>query len=268
MNSAGFRIGDEIQAVDWKPVRSPAELSSRLETAARTTGLAFVYVRRNERSGWLYVDFTAAVRPLLGMQLKDSNHKVLVSAVSVGSPAAQAGFQVGDQITAIDGNPVALSADVGPKVTAAAELDRTVTVDVIRNGAPRQINLTLAANRDADDVEQTTVGDVRQAASQIRATLIGLEQSVHGKARYEILRVRATADQFELRIGRTEQDAVPLAPDRRQAIRNDLQVLRNALADLVNRTPETARQRVQQALDETNAIDGRLVSPVQKTVVR
>lgn len=67
---------------------------------------------------------------------------VLVSKVEDGSPAAQAGVEVGDVLVAVDGEPIAGSWDlrraVGPK-----RQGESASVEVVRDGRARELSATL-----------------------------------------------------------------------------------------------------------------------------
>jgi putative serine protease PepD len=67
-----------------------------------------------------------------------------VSSVSAGTPAAKAGLQAGDVITALDGKPITKADDLTASVTAHAPNDK-VTLTITRNGKTQQIDVTLGA---------------------------------------------------------------------------------------------------------------------------
>jgi serine protease Do len=75
------------------------------------------------------------------MNLKDSKGAV-VASISPGEPGAKAGLQQGDVITAIDGKKVDGSDDLTMNVIAHAP-GSSVTLDVVRDGAPKKITVTL-----------------------------------------------------------------------------------------------------------------------------
>jgi S1-C subfamily serine protease len=73
--------------------------------------------------------------------LKDT-HAAVVTEVLPGKPGAKAGLQVGDAIVGIDGQKVEDSSDLTLKVTSHAP-GSSVVLDVIRNGEPMKVNVTL-----------------------------------------------------------------------------------------------------------------------------
>ena len=96
----------------------------------------------------------------LGVQLMDITEELrefygaprdagtLVSRVGEDSPAAAAGFEVGDVITAVAGEPAENSWDV---VRSVAQFDpeEEVSVEVVRDGAPVTLTATLAEREGA-----------------------------------------------------------------------------------------------------------------------
>jgi S1-C subfamily serine protease len=73
--------------------------------------------------------------------LKDT-HAAIITQVDPGKPGAKAGLQVGDAIVGIDGQKIEDSNDLTLKVTEHTP-GSTVALDVIRNGQPMKINVTL-----------------------------------------------------------------------------------------------------------------------------
>ena len=96
----------------------------------------------------------------LGIQLMDLTEELrefygaprdagtLVSRIGEDSPAAAAGFEVGDVITAVAGEPTGSSWDV---VRAVAQFDaeEEVSVEVVRDGAPVTLTATLGEREGA-----------------------------------------------------------------------------------------------------------------------
>lgn len=67
---------------------------------------------------------------------------VLVSSVEAGSPAAKAGLQAGDVVTAIDGKPVADASDLIDAVQAAED-GATLSIDYTRDRKAQSARATL-----------------------------------------------------------------------------------------------------------------------------
>jgi serine protease Do len=72
----------------------------------------------------------------------------LVSSVDPGGPAAKAGLQPGDVITAVNGSPVADSTDLPSQVASLAP-GSSATVTVWRDKASKDIKVTLGSMSDA-----------------------------------------------------------------------------------------------------------------------
>jgi serine protease Do len=73
--------------------------------------------------------------------LKDT-HAAIITRVDAGTPGAKAGLKVGDAIVGIDGQKIEDSNDLTLKVTEHSP-GSTVALDVIRNGEPMKVNVTL-----------------------------------------------------------------------------------------------------------------------------
>ncbi|HSD54139.1 MAG TPA: DegQ family serine endoprotease [Burkholderiales bacterium] len=67
----------------------------------------------------------------------------LVANVEPGAPAAKAGLQTGDVIVAFNGKPIAESGEL-PTIVADVKPGDTVTARVWRNGAERDVRITVA----------------------------------------------------------------------------------------------------------------------------
>ncbi len=84
----------------------------------------------------------AQAHGFLGVALQDSSNGVTVSEVVPGSGAANAGIQVGDVITAINGTTINSAADA-TKVVTALQVGASVTIDLTRNGSKMTVTATL-----------------------------------------------------------------------------------------------------------------------------
>jgi serine protease Do len=108
--------------------------------------------------------------PELAKSFKLENAKgVLVASVEPGSPAAKAGIQSGDVIIGFEGKPVE-SANELPRVVAATKPGSTVTLDVWRNGAKRQVRATLA-EFPSEKVAQRSSPESKRTANRLGLTV-------------------------------------------------------------------------------------------------
>lgn len=78
----------------------------------------------------------------LGIRITPSDDGVTVGGVMPDSPAAEAGLQEGDIITAVNGEPVSTPRDLVQAVRTADAGD-TLTLDITRNGDDQTIEVTL-----------------------------------------------------------------------------------------------------------------------------
>ncbi len=67
---------------------------------------------------------------------------VLISDVTPGGPAEQAGIEKGDVLTAFDGKEVKSTADL-PRIVAETPIGKTVSVRVLRKGKPQEMSLKV-----------------------------------------------------------------------------------------------------------------------------
>ncbi|HEV8473455.1 MAG TPA: PDZ domain-containing protein, partial [Methylomirabilota bacterium] len=109
--------------------------------------------------GWLGV----AIQPLTpdlakGFQLS-STDGALVTSVIDGSPAAKAGLKSGDVIVSYDGRRVARSGDF-PRVVAETPVGRSVPLEVLRDGKPTKLTVTVGRLQEPREAKaQTGTGE-------------------------------------------------------------------------------------------------------------
>jgi len=92
--------------------------------------------------GWLGVQIqpvTAGIAESLGMQKAEG---AMVDEPQPGSPAAKAGIEAGDVITAVNSAPVKDSRDLARTISALAP-NSTVKLDILRKGESRTVTVTL-----------------------------------------------------------------------------------------------------------------------------
>jgi len=112
----------------------PIELAVDVADQIRTSG----HVSR----GWLGVVIQDVTRDLADSFGMRRPYGALVSEILPDSPAADAGLEVGDVIVAYQGREVTTSGKLPPMVGRTAA-GRDVTVEVIRNGAHRKLDVTI-----------------------------------------------------------------------------------------------------------------------------
>jgi Do/DeqQ family serine protease len=94
---------------------------------------------------------TSEMAPHLG--LKSGQEGAYLASITPGGPASKAGLQSGDVVTAIDGKPVHNSDDLTMEVISHAP-GSSVSLDVVRNGQPTKINVTLGTRPTGIDWDQ------------------------------------------------------------------------------------------------------------------
>jgi putative serine protease PepD len=93
-----------------------------------------------------------ATHPYLGVSAKDGvvtdgsakRAAAVLATVVSGTPADQAGLKAGDAVVAVDGNPIDGSLSLVAQIHEFTVGD-TVALTVVRNGQPRNVNVTLIA---------------------------------------------------------------------------------------------------------------------------
>ena len=114
--------------------------------------------------GWLGVQIqpvTPSIAESLGMKTAQG---AMVDEPQSGSPAANAGIQSGDVITAVNGTPVKDARDLARTIGTMAP-DSSIKLDILRNGESKSMTLTLAqmpnqqqANAETPNGAQPTSG--------------------------------------------------------------------------------------------------------------
>lgn len=137
-----------------QPVRATAPALAAAEAASPAPQIMIRGPMRPRvvvgRSGHGYLgvqlmDITEELREFYGAP-RDAG--TLISRIGEDSPAAAAGFEVGDVITAVAGEPTENSWDVVRSV-AQFDAEEEVAVEVVRDGAPVTLTATLAEREGA-----------------------------------------------------------------------------------------------------------------------
>jgi Do/DeqQ family serine protease len=99
---------------------------------------------------------TRELAPHLG--LKNGEEGAYIASVTPSGPGAKAGLQVGDVVTALNGTAVHSSDDLTMAVISHSP-GSSVTLDIVRNGQPMKINVTLGTRPTAIDWDQNGRGN-------------------------------------------------------------------------------------------------------------
>ena len=92
--------------------------------------------------GWLGVQVQAIDEDLARSLKMNDTKGAIVSNVSPGSPADEAGLKAGDVVRAIDGKAIDTSSDLSSRIAAMGP-GTSVTLDVVRDGSPKTVHVKL-----------------------------------------------------------------------------------------------------------------------------
>lgn len=142
INSKGELIGinTAILAPGGGNVGIGFAVPSNMARAVMDQLLRFGEVRRG-RIGVVIQDLTPALAESMGVAVQQG---AVIAQVERGSAAARAGLRAGDVVLAADGQPVRSSADLRNRI-GLVEVDRTVTLDLLRGGRRSQVGVKVSA---------------------------------------------------------------------------------------------------------------------------
>jgi regulator of sigma E protease len=164
---AGLRSGDEIYAINGTPVAGQRDVVFGLLDAMSGQGEALLAVHGSggqAHTATLAVTNSAERRRLtepaelfkgLGFEFWEPTVPAVLGRVLPDGPAARAGLKPGDEITAIDGEPVRNFHDVIARV--AGRPGAAITVHYVRDGKQFDARVIIASER----VEGRLVGRIR-----------------------------------------------------------------------------------------------------------
>jgi S1-C subfamily serine protease len=153
--AAGLRAKDWILAVDGVPVASPGDLTGRVRDLGEDAWVQILLERAGrERTISLRLGLrpedgmprTRLVRGWVGVQAIELPPKlrqhfgapedagVMIADLVEGGPAELAGFELGDVVVSVDGDPVASTADLA-RLVAGSGVGNEVEFEIARDGA-------------------------------------------------------------------------------------------------------------------------------------
>lgn len=175
---AGIERGSEIVAVDDTPTRTWQQITIALAARMGESGQITIGLRDpagTQRSVAFPVDnwHQGVDEPdLLGSLGLNPKHPPVIGSVEPDSAAARAGLEPGDLILAVNGEPVTLWREWVAAIVAAP--GEPLTVDLVRNGVPRQV-IATPASRPAADADGAPTGFMGVGISTREIRYGGLE---------------------------------------------------------------------------------------------
>jgi serine protease Do len=143
----------------------PANVAMNVVDQLKATG-------RVER-GWLGVALQEVTHDLAQSFNLDKPRGALVSSVNRDSPAAQGGIKAGDVIVDWDGHAIVDSGDLPPLV-GSSKSGKRVSVNVIRDGKQRQLEVTVGKYPDNGQAELAEAGGDSSGAAQLNILVTDL----------------------------------------------------------------------------------------------
>src|SRR5271156_5248924 len=135
---------------------------------------------------WLFLLFTCAAgaqelprRNSFGAAVVPDAHGVSVTAVVAGSPAANAGLQVGDVISMMGTHSISTPADF--VLSARSAPASPLSVSVLRGGKPEQLLVALVPVSRESDPRVDTLYSAIEVAGSLRRTLITIPKGATGR---------------------------------------------------------------------------------------
>ncbi len=159
--TAGMEIGDRIVKVNGKDISTKTEL---LDVVAKSKGEPIVVeIRRGSMSKALTVTPTTDARELSSGEepvytIGVEETPPLVTSVMHGSPASTAGFQAGDRVVGIAGQPIYTWSQMTTHVKEHPQ--KPLQVDVLRNGQRLALTVTPSAEKVTVNGQTVEVGKI------------------------------------------------------------------------------------------------------------
>ena len=124
--------------------------------------------------GWLGVVIQEVNKDLAESFGLDKPAGALVAQVLDDGPAAKGGLQVGDVILSMNGQPIIMSADL-PHLVGALKAGSKATLDVIRDGKRKTLDLTVGAIPD-DAKDIASVNGAEQSSNRLGVSVADLSE--------------------------------------------------------------------------------------------
>jgi serine protease Do len=102
--------------------------------------------------GWLGVQVQSIDEDLAKSLKMNDTRGAIVSNVTSGSPAAEAGLEAGDVVRSLDGKPVETSADLSGRIASMGP-GTSVALDILRDGSEKTVHVKLGTFPDEQVAE-------------------------------------------------------------------------------------------------------------------
>lgn len=166
-DKAGLKLGDTILEFAGTKVNTPEELRTAL-IGRRTGETVILKIDRRGAIQDLTCSLTSAsnpmrdpgTRPVLGVQLQETERGVKIESITPGSPAESAGIKVGDVVTQLDGQATRSLEGLRGKLAERLPGD-TVKLSLLRNDAAMEMSVALASPAVDDGMPTLTRWDER-----------------------------------------------------------------------------------------------------------
>jgi serine protease Do len=132
--------------------------------------------------GWLGVQIQSITRDIADSLRLTDDQGALVGDVTKDSPAAKAGFEVGDAIVAVDGQAVKDSRDLAVRISGLAP-GKTVRITYWRDGGKHDVDVILGTLPPQDQLaslERTPPADVPSSSLDDFGLTVGLSEDNAG----------------------------------------------------------------------------------------
>ncbi len=121
--------------------------------------------------GWLGIVIQELSKELAESFGMKNTNGALVAAVEKNGPADKGGLEAGDVIIKFDGKPIMTSSDL-PRAVAAAKSGKTVSVEVLRKGNQKTLNVTIGEMpTEGTEVTQTSKPSAKPEVNRVGLVL-------------------------------------------------------------------------------------------------
>ncbi|MCU0937381.1 MAG: PDZ domain-containing protein, partial [Gammaproteobacteria bacterium] len=155
-NSGGplFDASGRVIGVDtaiWSPSGGNVGIGFAVPSSLAKTVVDQLRDHGSIARGWLGVQIQSVSEDLAQGFGVPEGKGALVAAVTPDSPAAKAGVKPGDLIVSMDGKALK-DFKALPKLVAATEPGKRATLEVVREGKPRELTVTVGQTPDSEQV--------------------------------------------------------------------------------------------------------------------